>query len=77
MVDFGQLLNEIITLVSEDAAALGCVAEVEHARVILRRGTSAHQQTRVYEASLAKDNDPLVAQREVVRYLISQTANGL
>jgi carboxylate-amine ligase len=77
LVDFGQLLNEIITLVSEDAAALGCVAEVEHARVILRRGTSAHQQTRVYEASLAKDNDPLVAQREVVRYLISQTANGL
>src|SRR5690606_21289511 len=44
VVPFPQLLEELIALVAEDAAELGCLAEVEHARRILVRGSSAHRQ---------------------------------
>jgi hypothetical protein len=33
----------IIALVGPDADALGCRAEIEHARTIRERGTSAHR----------------------------------
>ena len=77
VVEFGRLLNEILKLVSEDAAALGCEQEVAHARTILARGTSAHQQKRVYEEAVAAGKDPDSAQRDVVRHLIEQTASGM
>jgi carboxylate-amine ligase len=77
LVEFDQLLDEILSLISEDAVALGCEAEVNHARLIVARGTSAHQQTRVYEQSVAAGNHPEVAQRDVVRHLITQTAHGI
>ena len=77
VVEFGRLLNEILKLVSEDAAALGCEQEVAHARTILARGTSAHQQIRVYEEAVAAGKDPDSAQRDVVRHLIEQTASGM
>ena len=60
MADFGkrvlvplpELIDELVELLRPHAEALGCVAEVEHARVIARRGTSADHQLRVYHAAL-------------------------
>jgi len=74
IVDFELLLNEILDLVAEDAAALGCEREVQHARVIARRGTSAHQQVAVYAAAREAGLDNPAALRRVVRHLLDRTA---
>ncbi len=77
LVPFALLLEELIELVREDAAALGCLAEVEHARVILARGTSAHRQLAVHAAALAdgaSEHEALVA---VVDWLVTDTVRGL
>jgi carboxylate-amine ligase len=77
LVEFSHLLEEIIELIREDAEAFGCTEEVEHARVILERGTSAHQQTRVYEDALEAGSSPEEAARAVVAFLVAQTADGI
>lgn len=48
-VPFPDNLGAVLTQVAEDADALGCAAEVEMARTIVARGTSADQQMRVYD----------------------------
>ncbi len=76
IVPFAELLEEIIALVREDASALGCEAEIEGLREILRRGTSAHRQLRVYEAALAQGADESQALRQVVDWLVAETARA-
>jgi len=74
IVPFGELLDEIIELVREDAEVLGCVAEIEALRDTVQRGTSAHRQLRVYEEALragAAEHEALVA---VVDWLVEETA---
>ena len=44
-------LEHVLALVAEDAAALGCIAEVAHARTIARQGTSADRQIAAFEAA--------------------------
>ena len=61
LVDFGkgkvipwsELLNEMLDLIYEDAVALECEDEVNHLRLILDRGTSAHWQLRAFETAIA------------------------
>ncbi len=77
MVSYRDLLEELLSLVAEDADALGCTAELAHARTILDRGTSAHTQRRAYEAALAtgaERQDALVA---VVDTLMNETVADL
>lgn len=84
LVDFGlgrvipytDLVEEILGFVREDAEFFGCTAEVEHAREILRRGTSAHRQVRVYENALARGAERPEALRAVVDNLIEETVVG-
>ena len=84
LVDFGkgeqvayvELLNEIIDLVREDAERLHCLASVEHAREIVRRGTSAQSQVAVYRESLDAGADEQEALRRVVDWLIAETVRG-
>ncbi len=84
LVDFGKgeivpvadLLEEIIALVGEDAEAFGCVEEVEHAREIVRRGTSAHRQLAIYRDVLAAGATREDALRAVVDWLIEETVAG-
>ncbi len=52
LVPFPELIDEMVELLRPHAEALECVAEVEHARVMARRGTSADHQLRVYGAAL-------------------------
>jgi carboxylate-amine ligase len=47
---YADALDRVLALVEEDADALGCGAEVEHARLIAREGTSADRQIAVFEA---------------------------
>jgi len=51
LVPFGDLLEELLAIVHDDAVVLDCLAETEHARVLLKRGTSAHQQMDVYQTA--------------------------
>jgi len=85
LVDFGrgeslpyaELLEELLALIGPDAAALGCTAEVDHAREILRRGTSAHRQIAAYQAALEAGSDNDAALRAVVDHLIAETRVGV
>src|SRR5262245_26009838 len=73
LVPFSDLLEELLTLIEDDACALDCRAETEHARVILKRGTSAHQQLDLYQVARkqgATDGEALSA---VVGWLAKTT----
>ena len=77
LVPFADLLEEILAITAVDAEALGCEAEVAHVREIIRRGTSAHRQVAVYEQAKKRGADKKAALREVVAFLIDETARGL
>ena len=70
---FESLLEEILDLVGPDADMLGCRAEIEHARTIRERGTSAHRQLAVFAAARAAGADKTAALRQVVDWLIEET----
>ena len=74
VVPFRELLEEMLELVAEDAAALGCSAEVARIPEILARGTSAHRQLQVHEQALAAGATPEEALRAVVDWLVAETA---
>jgi len=77
LVSFDLLIEEIIELVTEDAEALGCVYEVQHARTILARGSSADQQLAVYHQAKSDGAGEEEALRKVAEFLVSETAAGL
>jgi carboxylate-amine ligase len=77
LVPFSDLLEEIIELIREDAEALDCLAEVEHSRTIVKRGTSAERQIALYEQRLEAGADRKAALQAVVDALIEETVRGL
>ena len=74
LVEFRVLLEELIALVRPDAEALGCVAEVEHARRIVERGTSAQRQLARYRQAREGGASEREALRAVVEGLRQETA---
>jgi carboxylate-amine ligase len=74
VVPFAELLEEMISLVAEDAAVLGCTAEIERLREIMARGTSAHRQTQLYDQAISEGATPDEALRAVVNWLVAETA---
>jgi glutamate---cysteine ligase / carboxylate-amine ligase len=76
-VPFSDLLEEVLELVREDAERMDCVAEIEHAREIVRRGTSAQRQQEVYQQAVAAGAEPAEALKGVVDMLIKETTIGL
>lgn len=75
-VPFRQLIEEGITMLGEDAAALGCESELERIRTIAAEGTSADRQIAVFEASMAAGRPKEQALRDVVDHLIVETVEG-
>ena len=73
LVPFGDLLEELIEMVMPDAEALGCVAEVEHARTICERGSAADRQLAVYREALKDGATTDEALKAVVQALIADT----
>ncbi len=76
VVPFDELVEEILTLVAEDADALGCTSEVSAVRDILRRGTSAHRQLEAFRRSEAAGDSVEQSLKAVVDTLIRDTAAG-
>jgi carboxylate-amine ligase len=73
LVAFADLLDELIALVAEDAAALGCAEEVAHAPTILARGTSADRQIADYKCAREEGLGHEQALKSVVDKLIVAT----
>ena len=73
LVPFADLVEEMIELVQPDAKALDCVSQVEHARTICQRGTSADRQLAVYREALEQGATDEEALSAVVQALIADT----
>jgi carboxylate-amine ligase len=77
LVPFGDLVDEIIELVSEDAIELEAGDEVRHARTIVEEGTSADRQIAAYEKALSEGASGHEALQAVVDELIVDTLHGI
>lgn len=85
LIDFGlgqivpmeDMLEELIELVTPHATELGCLAEVQSARNILKEGTSSQRQTSVFRNATKDGADVDEALKEVVRSLIREFDQGL
>ena len=79
LIDFGrgavvpvpELVEELITLVAEDAEALGCMDEVQRLRV-LAVTSSADRQRKVYADARAAGGSHETAMRDVVEHLVEE-----
>jgi carboxylate-amine ligase len=77
VLPFTELVDELCSLIAEDAKALGCEEEVQGIHAILTRGTSAHRQLKDYELELATGASSEDALKSVVDTLIADTAEGV
>lgn len=75
MTSYDELLDEVLDLVAEDAEALGSRDVVIGAREILKRGTSAHNQRRVYHTAKAEGATADEALIRVVDWLIETSSS--
>jgi len=75
-VKFGDLLDQIMENVREDAISLGIERDLRHLHLIRRRGTSAHAQLALYEQLRAQGQPPKAAMREVAKWLRTSTEAG-
>lgn len=75
--DYAELLEELIEFLAEDAEALGCLSEIEQARDILKRGSSACRQVDTFDAEIAAGAKKTEAMKAVVDHLIQETVLGL
>jgi glutamate---cysteine ligase / carboxylate-amine ligase len=76
LVPFSDLVEELIALLRDQARELGCLVHLERARDILRDGTSADHQLKVYQAALGAGASEHEAQMQVVDWLIGASLEG-
>lgn len=69
----GQVLDEVLDMVREDGKALGCERELDLARWIIARGTSADRQLTLYTEGLGRGLSNRDALAGVVDWLASET----
>ncbi len=74
-VDVEDLVEELIEELDEDIEALACRAEIDHARKIIREGTSADRQLDLYRLRLLEGDSVELAEEKVVDLLLSDTSN--
>ena len=85
MIDFGRgevlqfdkLLEELFEFIGDSAQILGCTKEVEDARNIIARGTSADRQQQIYHQATENGGDPHEALKNVTRSLVEEFTAGL
>ena len=70
-----EILEEVLARVTPDATALGCRAELDLARDVLARGTSADRQLALYMEALGRGLSNREALAEVVDSLAAQTCS--
>ena len=77
LVPYSDLMEELIELVMPDAEVLDCVDELLAARTIVKNGTSADRQRKIFDSSLAQRKTSKQALDAVVDGLIAETVEGL
>ena len=77
LVEYSDLLEELIELLAQDATEFGVREELRHARKIVQDGTSAHRQLDVYRTAKNDGADDREALNQVVDELIEDTMYGL
>lgn len=77
LVPFPSLIDELLDLIAEDAAVLGCEKEAKHALNIATGGTSADRQVLRYEELTGKGVSKEEALKGVVDQLIAETIAGV
>lgn len=75
--DIADILDRLISELQEDAEALACVNEIEHAREIVKTGTSADRQLDLYRLALLNDKSTDEALREVVDAAVQETIENV
>ena len=83
LVDFGKsklvpyknLANELIDLVREDAKILKCEKEINKIKNIIKTGTSADKQVKIFKEEIKKSNNKRIAIDKVVKFLMKETIN--
>ena len=73
LVAYEELQAELLEMLAQDAAVLGCSRELAAASNILERGTSADRQRAVHRAAMEDGAGEAEALRAVVDNLISET----
>ncbi len=77
IVPYRDLFGEIVELGAGTATDIGCRRELAHGFDIIDRGTSAHNQRRVYHQALEAGADEPEALKAVVDFLIEETVRDL
>ncbi len=72
IIPFGDLVEEMIELVDEDARFFASISEIQSARDMLNTSGSAGRQRKVYESAMAAEDDVEHALGAVVRHLIEE-----
>lgn len=75
--DIDDVLTQLIKELTEDAEALDCVSEIEHARTIVQHGTSADRQLDCYRLALLNGKSTEEALRDVVDGAVHETIDGV
>lgn len=75
--DIADILDRLVSELHEDAEALECVNEIEHAQEIVRTGTSADRQLDRYRLALLEQRSTQEALREVVDAAVQETIENI
>ena len=70
---FDVLLEELMSMLQEDAEALNCVNELNGLRNIIKDGNSAAQQRKVFSETLENGGDKQKALFKTVDWLKAET----
>jgi carboxylate-amine ligase len=74
---FAVLLEEFVNIVIRDIDALGCWHALDQIQQIRARGTSAHEQLRIYDSAREAGSGHATALKQVVDWLVASTVPGM
>ncbi len=72
VVEFAELVEELVALLAEDGKALGSTREIEGVRAILDSGNSAERQRRVHAEAIAEGASETEAANAVIASLVKE-----
>ncbi len=75
LLPFVELTDELIDILRPFAEQLDCLAEVENAGTIARRGSSADHQLRICKEALDRGADHREAQMAIVDWLVAESTS--
>jgi glutamate---cysteine ligase / carboxylate-amine ligase len=72
-LDVHEWLDQVLALIADDVAALGCASEIKRLDTIVREGTSADRQVNLFARSRAAGRERLTAIQDVIDWAAAET----